>query len=112
MQVKSYLWVLKLRYLPFVSCLKNCTPFHLQMWTYYLSMLPQRDTPAQIKGIGEFLGRKLTQEQIETLCESTSIDTMRAVGKGACAERPWCRFRGGGIEALHKPRKSLRTPEG
>ena len=31
--------------------------------------------------IGEFLGRSLTTEQVDTLCQSTSIDTMRDVGK-------------------------------
>ena len=40
----------------------------------------KRDTPGQIKGIGEFLGHNLTKEQADSLCHSTNIDTMRAMG--------------------------------
>ena len=40
----------------------------------------KRDTPGQIKGIGEFLGRNLTKEQVESLCHTTNIDTMRTMG--------------------------------
>ena len=46
----------------------------------------KRDTPGQIKGIGEFLGQKLTKEQISTLCHSTNIDTMRAASKSLASD--------------------------
>ena len=46
----------------------------------------KRDTPGQIKGIGEFLGRSLTKEQVESLCRSTNIDTMRAMGTKVAAD--------------------------
>ena len=37
----------------------------------------KRDTPGEIEAIGEFLGQKLTKEQVKSLCHTTNIDTMR-----------------------------------
>ena len=39
------------------------------------------DTAGNIKGIGQFLGYDLTKEQVDTLCHSTNIDTMRSTSK-------------------------------
>ena len=52
----------------------------------------KRDTSAHIRAIGEFLGRNLTPEQVDTLCQSTSIDTMRAVGKSVGSDETEKRF--------------------
>ena len=41
----------------------------------------KEDTAGNIKDIGHFLGHNLTKEQVDTLCKSTSIDTMRSVSK-------------------------------
>ena len=46
-----------------------------------LNTLQKRDTPGNIKDIGQFLGRDLTKEQVDTLCHSTNIDTMRSTSK-------------------------------
>ena len=52
----------------------------------------KRDTSAQIRAIGEFLGRSLTPEQVDALCQSTSIDAMRAVGKSVGSDETEKRF--------------------
>ena len=41
----------------------------------------KEDTAGNIKDIGHFLGHNLTKEQVDILCKSTSIDTMRSVSK-------------------------------
>ena len=47
----------------------------------------KRDTPGHIKGIGEFLGRNLSKEQVDSLCRSTNIDTMRAMSANLGADK-------------------------
>ena len=41
----------------------------------------KKDVPGNIKDIGQFLGYHLTKEQVDTLCHSTNIDTMRSTSK-------------------------------
>ena len=52
----------------------------------------KRDTPGQIKGIGEFLGRNLTKEQINALCHSTNIDTMRVMSANVATDEKEKKF--------------------
>ena len=39
------------------------------------------DTAGSIKAIGKFLGKDLTEEEVNTLCRSTNINTMRETSK-------------------------------
>ena len=41
----------------------------------------KRDNRGKIKEIGQFLGHELKEEQLDTLCHSTNIDTMRSTKK-------------------------------
>ena len=60
----------------------------------------KRETAKTIRSVGKFLGKDLSDEEVKTLCESTSIDTMREtsrnLGKEGGAEQMADKFFGKG----------------